>query len=141
MAALDFTVRSGRALYVGISTYTRNRPARPPTSCAASARPASSTSPYNMFDRWVEDGLLDVLAEEGIGCIAFSPLDQGFLTDKYLRDIPEGSRAEQAHGQFHWGDNVTEACRQGAQAERVAPSPRPVAWRRWPSPGCCATQA
>jgi L-glyceraldehyde 3-phosphate reductase len=53
---------------------------------------------YSMFNRWIEDGLLNMLAEEGIGCIAFSPLAQGLLTDKYLQGIPEGSRASKAHG-------------------------------------------
>ena len=62
---------------------------------------------YNMFDRWIEDGLLTTLTDEGIGCIAFSPLDQGILTDKYLRDIPNGSRADKLGGDFHWGDTVS----------------------------------
>jgi L-glyceraldehyde 3-phosphate reductase len=61
-----------------------------------------------MFDRWIEDGLLDVLAEEGIGCICFSPLDQGILTDKYLGGIPADSRSAKIEGQFHWGDSVTK---------------------------------
>jgi L-glyceraldehyde 3-phosphate reductase len=60
-----------------------------------------------MFDRWIENGLLDVLREEGVGCISFSPLDQGILTDKYLRDIPDDSRAAKLDNQFHWGDKVT----------------------------------
>jgi L-glyceraldehyde 3-phosphate reductase len=61
-----------------------------------------------MFDRWIEDGLLDVLAETGIGCIGFSPLCQGILTDKYLKEKPDGSRAVKLAGRFHWGDQVSE---------------------------------
>ena len=61
-----------------------------------------------MFDRWIEDGLLDVLAEEGVGCIAFSPLCQGILTDKYLKELPGDSRAVKLAGAFHWGDEVKE---------------------------------
>ena len=67
---------------------------------------------YNMFDRWIEDGLLDVLEEEGIGCIPFSPLCQGILTNKYIDQIPSGSRADKYDGELFWGDSVT--------AERVA---------------------
>jgi L-glyceraldehyde 3-phosphate reductase len=61
-----------------------------------------------MFDRWIENGLLDVLTDEGIGCIGFSPLCQGILTDKYLRDVPGDSRAGKWRGQLHWGDSVSE---------------------------------
>jgi L-glyceraldehyde 3-phosphate reductase len=100
MAALDFAVRSGKALYVGISNY-------PPDQARLAARilrdlgtPCLIHQPYyNMLGRWIEDGLLDVLMEEGVGCIAFSPLAQGVLTDKYLAgDIPDGSRASKKHG-------------------------------------------
>jgi L-glyceraldehyde 3-phosphate reductase len=61
-----------------------------------------------MFDRWIEESLLEVLAAEGIGCIGFSPLCQGILTDKYIKDIPEGSRADKYSGELHWGDSVTQ---------------------------------
>ena len=99
MMALDYAVRSGRALYAGISSY-------PPEQTREAARilrelgtPCLIHQPsYNMFNRWVEDGLLDVLLEEGIGCIVFSPLAQGLLSDKYLGGVPEGSRASKAHG-------------------------------------------
>jgi L-glyceraldehyde 3-phosphate reductase len=94
MAALDFIVRSGRALYVGVSNY------KPPEMQQALALLRELGTPciihqakYSMFERWVEDELLDLLAAEGIGCIAFSPLAQGLLTDKYLSGIPAGSRA------------------------------------------------
>jgi L-glyceraldehyde 3-phosphate reductase len=88
-----------------------------------------------MFDRWIEAGLLDVLAEEGIGCICFSPLAQGILTNKYLDDIPEGSRAAKWPGQLHWGDSVSQArinkvrqLREIAQARGQSLAQLAVAW-------------
>ncbi len=99
MGALDAIVRSGKALYAGISNY----PAEPARAAAQLLRqlgtPGLIHQPsYSLFNRWVEDGLLDALADEGLGCIAFSPLAQGLLTDKYLRGIPENSRAGKPHG-------------------------------------------
>jgi len=94
MGALDFIVRSGRALYVGISSYDPEQ-----TRQAAAILRQLGTSclihqpRYNMFDRRIEEGLLDVLADEGIGCIVFSPLAQGLLTNRYLDGIPADSRA------------------------------------------------
>ncbi len=109
MGALDFIVRSGRALYVGISTYSPEQTRQAAAILRRLGTPCLIHQPrYNMFDRWIEDGLLDTLAEEGIGCIAFSPLDQGILTDKYLRDIPKDSRADKLSGRFHWGDTVSQ---------------------------------
>ena len=99
MGALDQIVRSGKALYVGVSSYTAEQ-----TQHAAQILKAMGTTllihqpKYSMFERWIENGLLSVLKEEGIGCIAFSPLAQGLLTDKYLSGIPEGSRASKPHG-------------------------------------------
>lgn len=108
MGALDFIVRSGRALYAGISTYDPEQTRQAARILRELGTPCLIHQPrYNMFDRWIEDGLLDVLAEEGIGCIAFSPLCQGILTDKYLGGIPEGSRADRWQGEFHWGDSVS----------------------------------
>ena len=108
MSALDFIVRSGRALYVGISTYDPGQTRQTAQILRDLGTPCLIHQPrYNMFDRWIEDGLLDVLAEEGIGCIGFSPLCQGILTDKYLVDIPEGSRAARWPGELHWGDSVS----------------------------------
>ncbi|MFZ2362576.1 MAG: L-glyceraldehyde 3-phosphate reductase [Anaerolineae bacterium] len=108
MGALDFIVRSGRALYVGISTYSPEQTRQAAAILRQLGTPCLIHQPrYNLFDRWIEHGLLDTLAEEGIGCIAFSPLDQGILTDKYLRAIPEDSRAAKLANQFHWGDKVT----------------------------------
>lgn len=100
MIALDFAVRSGRALYVGISNYQAEQARQAAQILRGLGTPCLIHQPYyNMLGRWIEDGLLDVLGEEGIGCIAFSPLAQGVLTDRYLGgDIPEGSRASKKHG-------------------------------------------
>jgi L-glyceraldehyde 3-phosphate reductase len=109
MAALDQVVRQGKALYVGISSYDAEG-----THCAARilrelGTPCLIHQPlYNMFNRWIEDELLDVLKEEGIGCIVFSPLAQGLLTDRYLDGIPEGSRAAKPHG-FLKPDDISAA--------------------------------
>ncbi|MDQ7992135.1 MAG: L-glyceraldehyde 3-phosphate reductase [Propionicimonas sp.] len=96
LGALDTAVRSGRALYVGISSYSAER-TREAVAIAADLRlPLVIHQPsYSMLNRWVEGGLLDALGETGLGCIAFSPLAQGMLTDKYLAGIPQGSRASQ----------------------------------------------
>lgn len=99
MQALDFIVRSGRALYVGISNYPADKAREAAQILRRLGTPCLIHQPvYSMFNRWVEDDLLQTLKEEGIGCIAFSPLAQGLLTDKYLGGIPEGSRASKAHG-------------------------------------------
>jgi L-glyceraldehyde 3-phosphate reductase len=111
MGALDFAVRSGRALYVGISSYSAEETRRAAEILDSLGTPCLIHQPrYSMFDRWIEDGLLDVLAARGIGCIAFSPLAQGLLTTKYLRDIPAGSRAAKPHG-FLKKDEITTARR------------------------------
>jgi L-glyceraldehyde 3-phosphate reductase len=94
MMALDQAVRSGRALYVGISNYPADMTKEASKILKELGTPCLIHQPrYSMFERWVEDSLLDVLEEEGIGCIPFSPLAQGLLTNKYLKGIPEGSRA------------------------------------------------
>jgi L-glyceraldehyde 3-phosphate reductase len=100
MAALDFAVRSGRTLYVGISNYPPEQARQASQILRRLGTPCLIHQPYyNMLGRWIEDGLLDVLGEEGVGCIAFSPLAQGLLTDRYLGgDIPDGSRASKRHG-------------------------------------------
>jgi L-glyceraldehyde 3-phosphate reductase len=99
MSALDLLVRQGKALYVGISNY------RPPEAARAIALLRELGTPclihqpkYSMMERWVEDGLLDLLGKEGVGCIPFSPLAQGLLTDKYLGGIPPDSRVAKPHG-------------------------------------------
>lgn len=94
MGALDFIVRSGRALYVGISQYPPELTRRAAEILESLGTPCLIHQPrYHMFDRWIEDGLLDVLDDKGIGCIIFSPLAQGLLTDRYLEGVPEDSRA------------------------------------------------
>ncbi len=94
MMALDQAVRSGKALYVGISNYPAEMAREAARILKELGTPCLIHQPkYSMFERWVEDELLDVLEHEGIGCIPFSPLAQGLLTDKYLNGIPEGSRA------------------------------------------------
>ncbi len=109
MGALDFIVRSGRALYVGISTYDPEQTRQAAKILRDLGTPCLIHQPrYNMFDRWIEDGLLDVLEEEGIGCICFSPLAQGILTNKYIGGIPDDSRGGKYPGQLHWGDKVNE---------------------------------
>ena len=94
MGALASIVHSGKALYVGISQYQPDDTRKAAAILKQLGVPCLIHQPvYNMFNRWVEDGLLDALDEEGIGCIAFSPLAQGLLTNRYLEGIPEGSRA------------------------------------------------
>jgi L-glyceraldehyde 3-phosphate reductase len=94
MGALDHAVREGKALYVGISSYSAERTQEAVDILRRLGTPLFIHQPsYSMFNRWIEGGLLDVLAEDGVGCIAFSPLAQGLLTDRYLNGVPEGSRA------------------------------------------------
>ena len=93
MGALDHIVRQGKALYVGISQYSAEDTAKAHQILKDLGTPLFIHQPrYSMFDRWVEKGLLDVIGEKGVGSIAFSPLEQGVLTDKYLKGIPEDSR-------------------------------------------------
>ncbi|MGH3242784.1 MAG: L-glyceraldehyde 3-phosphate reductase, partial [Spirillospora sp.] len=94
MGALDRAVRSGKALYAGISSYSAERTAEAAAILRELGTPLLIHQPsYSMLNRWVEGGLLDVLGREGAGCIAFSPLAQGMLTGKYLDGVPDGSRA------------------------------------------------
>jgi L-glyceraldehyde 3-phosphate reductase len=109
MMALDHAVRQGKALYVGISNYPAEMARRASQILKSLGTPCLIHQPkYSMFERWVEGGLLDVLESEGIGCIPFSPLAQGLLTDKYLNGIPEGSRAAKSWG-FLQPDQVEPA--------------------------------
>ena len=108
MAALDHVVRQGKALYAGISSYTPDQTREAVRILRELGTPCLIHQPsYSMFNRWIEDGLLDVLAEAGIGCIVFSPLAQGLLTDRYLDGIPKDSRAAKPHG-FLKQEQVTE---------------------------------
>jgi len=98
MGALDSIVRSGKALYAGISMYPPDLTRRAVKILRDLGTPCLIHQPnYSMLDRWVEDGLLQLLAEEGIGCIVFSPLEQGLLTNRYLKGIPIDSRAAKAN--------------------------------------------
>ena len=108
MGALDQIVRSGKALYVGISNYSPEQTRESSRILRAMGTPCLLHQPrYNMLDRHIEGGLLDVLKEEGIGCIVFSPLAQGLLTERYLGGIPTDSRAGKA-GRFLKPENVGE---------------------------------
>ena len=99
MSALDLLVRQGKALYVGISSYEPAEAAKAFAILKQLGTPCLIHQPrYSMFDRWVENGLLDVLEENGVGCITFSPLAQGLLTNKYLKGIPTDSRAASHRG-------------------------------------------
>ncbi len=107
MSALDHAVKSGKALYAGISSYSPEQSAKAVEVLRKMGTPCLIHQPvYNMLNRWVEDGLLDFLEKEKIGSIAFSPLAQGLLTEKYLTGIPTGSRADKPSG-FLKRENVT----------------------------------
>ncbi|MBW4029244.1 MAG: L-glyceraldehyde 3-phosphate reductase [Acidobacteria bacterium] len=96
LGALDSAVRQGKALYVGISSYSDERTAEAISILRALGTPLLIHQPsYSMLNRWIESRLLDVLADAGVGCIAFSPLAQGLLTSRYLEGVPAGSRASQ----------------------------------------------
>lgn len=98
MGALDNAVRQGKALYVGISSYTAEQTRESVRILREMGTPLLIHQPaYSMLNRWIEPDLLDVLGEEGVGCISFSPLAQGLLTGRYLEGIPEGSRATQGY--------------------------------------------
>lgn len=121
MGALDQAVRSGKALYAGVSNYTADDTRRAAKILRNLGTPCLiHQPPYNMFQRGVEAGLLDALREEGLGCIAFLPLAQGLLTNKYLKGIPEGSRASKSHG-FLRPEHVTgEKLAQVRKLEEIA---------------------
>jgi L-glyceraldehyde 3-phosphate reductase len=109
MGALDAAVRQGKALYVGISNYSPEKTRQAAKLLRDLGTPCLIHQPrYSLLDRWVEGGLLDVLTEEGIGCIVFSPLAQGQLTDRYLNGIPEGARATKTERVWLTPDNVKE---------------------------------
>jgi L-glyceraldehyde 3-phosphate reductase len=94
MGALDAAVRQGKALYVGVSSYSADRTREAASILRGLGTPLLIHQPsYSLLNRWIEAGLLDALEDEGIGCIGFSPLAQGMLSDKYLDGIPEGTRA------------------------------------------------
>jgi L-glyceraldehyde 3-phosphate reductase len=121
MMALDYAVRSGKALYAGISNYNAEQ-----TKAATEILKQLGTpclihqAKYSMFERWVENGLLDVLEEKGVGCIAFSPLAQGLLTDKYLKGIPENSRAFNPNGHLKTDEITTLRIQKVVQLNAIA---------------------
>jgi L-glyceraldehyde 3-phosphate reductase len=109
MQALDYIVRSGRALYVGISSYSPVHTKQAIRILQDLGTPLLIHQPsYNMFDRAIEDGLTDVLLEEGIGSIVFSPLAQGLLTNKYLKGVPQDSRASRSEQIYLTEDNISQ---------------------------------
>ena len=109
MMALDQIVRSGKALYAGISSYDPEQSQKAIDILIELGTPCLVHQPsYSMFNRWVEDGLLDVLEKNGVGSVVFSPLFQGLLTNKYLKGIPEGSRASKAASYLQSSDITPE---------------------------------
>lgn len=107
LGALDSAVRQGKALYVGISSYSHERTSEAVAILRGLGTSALIHQPsYSLLNRWIEPELLDVLGDEGVGCIVFSPLGQGMLTEKYLDGVPAGSRA--AQGRFLTRDFLTE---------------------------------
>ena len=128
MGTLDLMVRQGKALYVGISSYQPKEAAKAIEILNRLGTPCLIHQPkYSMFERWVEktsmpgaQNLLEVLEENGVGCIAFSPLAQGLLTDRYLKGIPEGSRASKAHGFLKAAEITEERIEQIRQLNEIA---------------------
>lgn len=121
MGALDSAVRQGKALYVGISNYNPEMTRRAAQILRGLGTPCLiHQAAYNMFNRWVEDGLLDVLTEEGIGCIAFSPLAQGQLTARYLDGIPAGARATKTERVWLTPDTVQKNLPRAKKLNEIA---------------------
>ncbi len=135
MGALASAVRQGKALYVGISSYNPDQTRRAAQLLREMGTPCLIHQPsYNMFDRWIEEGLLDVLLEEGIGCIVFSPLAQGQLTDRYLNGIPTGARATKTERVWLTPDDVkanlpkVQKLNEIAQARSQSMAQMAIAW-------------
>ncbi len=121
MMALDLIVRQGKALYVGISNYQKAEAEKAISILKQLGTPCLIHQPkYSMFERWVEGGLLDVLEENGVGCIPFSPLAQGLLTNKYLKGIPDDSRAHKSTGFLQEGQVTEEAVAKAQQLNKLA---------------------
>jgi L-glyceraldehyde 3-phosphate reductase len=122
LGALDSAVRQGKAIYVGISSYSAAKTREAAAILHELGTPLLIHQPsYSMLNRWIEDGLLDVLDEKGVGCIVFSPLAQGLLTDRYLDGIPEGSRASRDSSlarEMISGENLAKVRALNAIAER-----------------------
>lgn len=123
MMALDQIVRSGKALYAGISSYDPEQSQKAIDILNDLGTPCLVHQPsYSMFNRWVEDGLLDVLEQNGVGSVVFSPLFQGLLTNKYLSGIPEGSRASKADSYLQSSDITPEKIAKVKRLNEIAES-------------------
>ncbi|AMM51812.1 L-glyceraldehyde 3-phosphate reductase [Rufibacter sp. DG15C] len=123
MGALDSIVRQGKALYVGISNYETPEATRAIEILKELGTPCLIHQPkYSMFVRWVEESLLDLLEQQGVGCIPFSPLAQGLLTNKYLKGIPENSRAAKPHGFLQEEEITPERVQQINRLNEIAQS-------------------
>jgi len=121
MGAVAHAVRSGKALYAGLSNYKADETRRAAQLLRDMGAPCLIHQPrYSMFDRWVEGGLLQALAAEGAGCISFSPLAQGLLSERYLQGIPEGSRASKAHGFLRPAHVTPERVAQATRLKAIA---------------------
>ena len=140
MGALDTAVRQGKALYAGVSSYSPERTERAAAILRELGTPLTIHQPsYSMLNRWIEERLLDVLGDRGIGCIVFTPLAQGMLTDRYLEGIPDDSRAAR-------DDSLDPAWLHEENLERIRAlheiaEARVRAWRSWRSRGRSATRA
>ena len=142
MGALDTAVRQGKALYAGISSYSPEKTREAAAILRELGTPLLIHQPsYSMLNRWIEHELLDTLGELGVGCIGFSPLAQGMLTDKYLDGIPEGSRAA---ANTSLSPRPADRARRSRKIRALNELARPAAAsrsRRWRSRGRCATRA
>jgi len=139
MGALATAVQQGKALYAGISSYSAERTREAAAILRDLGTPLLIHQPsYSLLNRWIEDGLLDVLGEAGIGCIVFSPLAQGLLSNRYLGDIPSDSRAAKPHG-FLRASQVDATMRAKLRALDAVARARGQVWPKWPSPGCCGS--
>ena len=122
MAALDRALKQGKALYVGISSYSADMTRDAVRILREFGDRCLIHQPrYSILDRWVEGGLLDVLEQEGIGCIPFSPLAQGLLTDKYLTEIPPDSRAAKPHGYLK-KETITPDSKRNSAPSTISPN-------------------
>jgi L-glyceraldehyde 3-phosphate reductase len=121
MGALSHAVKMGKALYVGISNYPTNKTKEAVNLLREMGTPCLIHQPkYSMLNRWVEEDLLDTLEENGVGCIAFSPLAQGLLTNKYINGIPENSRAHNPHGFLQESDVTPQLVEKITKLNKIA---------------------
>ena len=141
IGALDTAVRAGKALYAGISSYSPEQTREAAAILRELGTPLLIHQPsYSLLNRWIEPDLLDTLGELGVGCIGFSPLAQGMLTDKYLDGIPEGSRAPQNTSLSARSPAHRRGAREDPCAERDRGAARPERSRSSRSPGRSATR-